>query len=30
MGDEFPQERGVSKRGPRGKLFMGINSNLDF
>ena len=25
-GIHFPQEKRVSKRGPRGKLIMGINS----
>ena len=26
-GLSFPQEKGVSKMGPRGKLFMDINLN---
>jgi hypothetical protein len=27
MGDKFPQERGRSKRGSKGELFMSINPN---
>jgi hypothetical protein len=27
MGDKFPQERGRSKRGSKGEIFMGINPN---